>query len=274
MSVTETPFFFGDEHQLFGILSEPTDMEPRKTGVLILNSGLVHRSGPFRMGVEIARELTARGFPVLRFDQSARGDSERRSGVTVVEAANLDIDLAKDALRSNSGVESVVLAGLCSGADDALRHIASADDVVGSLLMDPFAPRTSRFLFHHVFPRVLSLPKWFRFISRKIAAAKESKEEGASVDLGAIREFPTHEETCAAFRKMHAQGGASLCVFTGGVSYYYNHKGQLVQGFSLQDIRDGIEEVFFKSAEHTYPLKFHRDQLVATIADFCARRFK
>ncbi len=273
MSVTETPFFFGDEHQLFGILAEPTDVEPRKTGVLILNSGLVHRSGPFRMGVEISRELAARGFPVLRFDQSARGDSERRSGVTVVEAANLDINLAKDALRSNSGAESVVLAGLCSGADDALRHIAATDDVTGSLLMDPVAPRTTGFLFHHIFPRALSLPKWFRFISRKITSMRQAKAEGPGLDLGAIREFPTREEAGAAFRKMHAKGGASLCVFTGGVSYYYNHKGQLVQGFDLKDIRDSVEEVFFKSAEHTYPLKFHRDKLVATIADFCVRRF-
>ncbi|MGI9423400.1 MAG: hypothetical protein ACR2PA_09410, partial [Hyphomicrobiaceae bacterium] len=148
MSVSENPFFFGDAHPLFGIIAE-NDKASRKTGVVLLNSGLVHRAGPFRMGVEISRSLAAAGFPVLRFDQSARGDSERRVGVSVVEAAELDIETAKNTLRSRTGVEKVVLAGLCSGADDVVRHASEADDVDGLVLMDPYAPKTRKFVILH-----------------------------------------------------------------------------------------------------------------------------
>lgn len=275
MPITETPFFFGEQHPLLGILSE-THGAPRKTAVLLLNSGLVHRAGPFRLGVDIARGLSEAGFPVLRIDQSARGDSDRRRDVGVVDAAELDIDDAKAALRSRTGVDKIIMAGLCSGSDDVVRHVSKASDVDGQILMDPFAPRTLSYTIHH-YLGILSKPtKIFRSIGRKLGhvTVPQKFKDDPPIDLGSFRALPDADQARAAFRQISRRGGASLCVFTSGVAYYYNHNGQLTNGLGLKDMSDSIEERFFKTAEHTYPLAAHRRHLIETIVDFCTRRFE
>ena len=275
MSVSESVFFFGEEHPLLGILSE-CDSACRKTGVVLLNSGLVHRAGPFRLGVEISRELAETGIPVLRFDQSARGDSERRRGASVLEEAEQDIEAAKSVLRSEAGVERIVLAGLCSGADDIVRHVSKAEDVDGMILMDPMAPLTRKYHLVNLLARVGDPGVAYRFACRKIglSASKAENTLSQQVYLGAFREFPDDQQARSAFRQIKSRNGASLCLFTGGVSDYYNYRGQLLDGFGLNDLSDCIEEVFFEAAEHTYPLTVHRRRLLDTITEFCNRRFQ
>ena len=73
---------FGTDGHLFGILTTP-DEEVRVEGApiaLILNAGIVHRIGPFRLNVDIARQLAELGFSTLRMDLSGLGDSGPRTG--------------------------------------------------------------------------------------------------------------------------------------------------------------------------------------------------
>jgi hypothetical protein len=61
---------------LVGILSRPpAGVDPAMPGVLLLNAGRIHRVGPNRLYVAIARRLAAMGFAVCRFDLSGIGDS-------------------------------------------------------------------------------------------------------------------------------------------------------------------------------------------------------
>lgn len=275
MSIDENPFVFGDDHPLLGILSE-AESPQSNVGVLMLSSGLVHRAGPFRLGTTLARSITeTTGLPVFRFDQSARGDSQRRYGVDVIEAAELDIRSAKEAFRAEAGVERIVIAGLCSGADDGIRHASVAHDIHGLILMDPYAPRTNEYMVRHYGPRLINPQKVINFATRKLNGASKSEEaeQPDGLDLGAIREFPSDEQSQAAYRRISDQHGHSLCVFTGGVADYYNHEGQLVSGLELDDISDTIEEVFLSTAEHTFPIAAHRRKLCELIADFCRRHF-
>ena len=275
MPVRETPFFFGEKHPLFGILSE-TEGSSRKTAVLLLNSGLVHRAGPFRLGVQVSRALAAAGFPVLRVDQSARGDSERRKGVSVVEAADLDIEDAKKILRSRTGADKIILAGLCSGSDDVVRHASKTDDIDGLILMDPYSPKTRKYVIVHYLPRLLNPMRVLRFAGRKLglSTSQDQQKENNAVDLGSFREFPDCPQARSAFRQVSEREGASLCLFTSGVAYYYNYTGQLISGLGIEDVSHSVEEVFFRTAEHTYPISAHRRRLVDTIVEFCSRRFE
>ena len=70
---------FGEHSNLLGILSESNTLNKSNDipGVIILNAGLVNRTGPFRMSVELARLLAENGCNVLRFDLSGIGDSEK-----------------------------------------------------------------------------------------------------------------------------------------------------------------------------------------------------
>ena len=68
---------FGANNGLFGILTSPDDDAKLADApvAIILNAGIVHRVGPFRMHVDIARQLAAKGFSTLRMDLSGLGDS-------------------------------------------------------------------------------------------------------------------------------------------------------------------------------------------------------
>ena len=68
----ERATLIGDGKSLVAITTEP----PREaavddpTGIVLVSAGLVHRVGPNRLYVRLARRLAATGCPVLRFDLS------------------------------------------------------------------------------------------------------------------------------------------------------------------------------------------------------------
>jgi alpha-beta hydrolase superfamily lysophospholipase len=137
---------FGPAERLFGILSEP--VRPTRDGipgVVLLNSGSVHRIGPNRMFVTMAREWAARGFPVLRMDLGGIGDSRPADGEAenVLYAPNVvpDVRAALGHLHDILGLERFVLAGHCAGAFAALRTALVDESVQGVVLMNPKAFR-------------------------------------------------------------------------------------------------------------------------------------
>ena len=71
----EHAIVFGREATSVGIVTEPAakHTSPSLPAVVILNSGVIHRVGPNRIYVALARDLAALGFPVLRFDLSGIG---------------------------------------------------------------------------------------------------------------------------------------------------------------------------------------------------------
>ncbi|MEQ9321172.1 MAG: hypothetical protein RIF41_18560, partial [Polyangiaceae bacterium] len=66
---------FGEGGGLLGLVTVPEEQRDGSPGVLILNAGLLHRVGPCRMGVDLARRSARLGAPTLRFDSSGLGDS-------------------------------------------------------------------------------------------------------------------------------------------------------------------------------------------------------
>lgn len=142
--VRETPLAFGPNDRLFGILSEPVDaVERRRTAVVLLNPGAVHRVGCNRMWVTWARAWAALGFSVLRLDVGGLGDSAPAPGVaenqTYAPDALSDVRAAVLSLGTATGISRVVVGGLCSGAYLGF-HAALSDSVpgvVGALLVNP-----------------------------------------------------------------------------------------------------------------------------------------
>jgi pimeloyl-ACP methyl ester carboxylesterase len=93
-----------------------------RLGVILLNPGIVHRVGPGRIYVKIARALAAEGFLSLRFDFSGIGDSGvRQDHLPFEKSAADEAREAMDCLRSIRGVDNFILLGGCSGAEVALR---------------------------------------------------------------------------------------------------------------------------------------------------------
>ena len=139
----EHAFLFGDGGGLVGVLTDPPGLVPSRgaggpLGAILLNAGVIHRVGPSRLYVHLARDLATLGCVAARFDHSGIGDSPvRRDGASFEESSLVEAREAMDALQESRGVERFILIGLCSGAVTAFDTAGVDDRVVGVVLINP-----------------------------------------------------------------------------------------------------------------------------------------
>jgi pimeloyl-ACP methyl ester carboxylesterase len=170
---------------------------------VLLNAGLLHRVGPGRLYVSLARALSGLGFPVLRVDLFARGDSAITPDAvrdSTEEENYADIKLFIDA---RFGEVPVVLGGLCSGADNAIRLAIRHDEVVGLILLDPICFKTRGFALRQSLHRLQELFLHPAFSVRHAAAALTRilramvHASDETIDPLTIRNAPTHPSSRA-----------------------------------------------------------------------------
>jgi hypothetical protein len=132
---------FGDAGQLVGIVARPEHALAAAPAVVILNAGVLHRVGPHRLHVVLARRLAALGVSSLRLDLGGIGDSVASSDATTFrESAVADTRLA----LAGFGAKHYVIFGVCAGADNALATAAVDDRVAGIVLVDPYVYKNRR----------------------------------------------------------------------------------------------------------------------------------
>jgi len=144
----EAPLSFGDGGRLFGILTRPP-AEARaaerpaaeRPAIVLLSAGTVHRIGPHRLYVTLARRWSRLGFAVLRMDLSGIGDSVAAGGATenlcYPDCAVADVQAAMSMLERAGVARRFILGGLCSGGDLTFQAALRDARVVGALIMNP-----------------------------------------------------------------------------------------------------------------------------------------
>jgi pimeloyl-ACP methyl ester carboxylesterase len=273
----ERAVLFGSRATLVGIITEAaaerhTQLHP---GVLLLNAGLLHRIGPSRMYVCLARKLAAAGFTVLRLDFSGIGDSPaRRDTVSLEEGALEETREAMDLMARTRGTERFLLIGLCSGADSSFQAAKADPRVAGVVLIDGFAYRTPSFWRRYYQERVLNVDKWKHLISMRLGIGRIEAEAGddwAHDEREAYeRTFPPIERTRADLEAMAARGVRVLVIYSAGQYLHYNYAEQFDEAFDGADFRGLVTSRFFPASNHTFTRHAHRDELVNTIADWAA----
>lgn len=134
----------------FGVLTLPEDAafsgssDTRgKPAIVIMNAGSIHRVGPNRSFVRMARRWAGLGYPVLRMDLSGIGDSPTPDGcvenIPYPRDAILDAQAAMGALEERGIARRFILTGLCSGADIAFRTAVVDPRVVAAWMINPQA---------------------------------------------------------------------------------------------------------------------------------------
>jgi hypothetical protein len=264
-----------------GVLSlPPDDAKTRDAAVVILSAGLLHRVGPFRLNVDLARCLATAGFATLRLDQAGRGDSTRSEGLTSQETVQQELLAAGELIKTRTGIEKLIVVGLCSGADDALASIEFHENIMGIILLDGFAARTWRYFVTYYMSRLGSparvmkiLGARVRRLRTRIAGTSTGGEVGLA-ELSGVRDFPDLASARKAFGHLFERGGIALCIFTNGVGDYYCQHGQLRSNLGLDKNDDRLTEVFYPEANHTYPTVAHRKRMVRLAVDWCDQYFK
>jgi pimeloyl-ACP methyl ester carboxylesterase len=132
---------------------------------VILNAGVLHRVGPNRINVRLARELAGAGFASLRFDFSGLGDSRpRQDARPYTEIVVEEVGQAMSALGSLRGTQSFLLLGMCSGADNAVRVAARDVRVKGAVLVEAYSVPVPGYVLYAYRRKLLSPASWKRLL--------------------------------------------------------------------------------------------------------------
>ncbi len=167
----ETIENFGNHDHLYGTLCVPEKNASRSSApcVIMLNAGLVYQAGPNRVYVEMARDMAKVGFCSFRFDLSGIGDSNRsRDNITYDEQIPNDIGDALAYIEKKTGIESFMLMGICTGADNAHKYALKNSKVTGAIFMDGYAYKTPGYYLRYYGSRIMNPIRVARWLSRFI----------------------------------------------------------------------------------------------------------
>jgi len=265
--MTEHAVVFAIAHSLVGVLTEAEmDGDPLRPVIVFLNAGILHRVGPNRLHVRIARELALRGFSSLRFDVSGVGDSPPRTdGLSLRSAALSDIREALDFVADKLGAATFILIGLCSGADLAFRAALADQRIVGTVLIDGLPYHTMRSRWHNFTSRLTRPGGWRRFaaldgpVGRRVLWWRHPVRPTAATGR---RDVPPRHEAESHLRQLTERGVRLLLLYTPDRDYSYpRHFAD-----TFPRVRsDRVDVAYFPDSDHTFTLRANQDLLVRTI---------
>ena len=257
----ESSHVFGEG--LIGILHAGAAIASQETAVILLNAGMVHRIGPHRGSVELARAVAGAGFPVFRYDQSGLGDSPVSRQVSA-ERRHEELKAAMELVNARTGATRFVVGGICSAADDAF-HLATIEPRVhGVLLLDGLAYRTPGYWLRHLPPRVFNPVKlwnWWRSRSH------------AQPGMENFRDWPSRQDAIAAVKGMVSRDVRMLFVFTGGAYRYFNHAGQLPAALGGAIESRQVSSEYWPDCDHTFYLKRDRSRLQQRVISWLSQEY-
>lgn len=263
---------------------------------ILINAGEVNASGPYRLYTELATSLADNGFDSLCFDLGGIGGSPdlpdgRFAGLHSVSMhapvnpgvkAQWEILEAIRLLKYRFGATQFVLAGLCSGADQAIAVAQFECSIVGVVAIDAAGFRTRGFYVNHLlrhYPRrLLSLKKWRNVMSQKtrhyfskIWGNNDPSNKIADSGVDVLSANDGYRESMDPVKFREAVTGLignncrSLFQFTGGVAHYYNYERQLyhmTEGLDRAQLREYVADNYYPEADHLLFETRHREQLI------------
>lgn len=268
--MTERTIQFGPSREMVGTLCFPeSGRAVGTTGLLLLNAGIVHRIGPHRINVRLAREAAALGLPSLRFDLSGRGDSLPASPARRYdEQAALDVVHAVGALCDEARCDRVMLFGICSGADDGFAAALSEPRLASLVLFDPPIFPTLRWR-----ARVMA-SKLRKYgirgsIARAIAIRRTmSIDSGAEDNYG--RDVPPVREYAARLAQLADRGARVRLVYSGSTCDEADYQAQRRLVLGREGLSGRIQTEFLPDIDHVVTTRRAQELLVSRFREWLA----
>jgi pimeloyl-ACP methyl ester carboxylesterase len=272
--VREEAILFGDDRRLSGVITDPAPGTalPDAPAAVLLHAGRIHRVGPNRIYVALARALASLGFTVLRFDLSGIGESDvRRDNTPFQEAEMQDVAAALDFLGSSRGADQFVLMGLCSGA--ALSAFCAAADprVSGVVLINIERYPITRRQQLRAYGRKVRRYWWKVALRRPVLIVRAFRARGPVQGLLAQEDLPVEQDQSAALRilaELRRQGVRVLIVYSEaevGLDYL-----QVIAGRPLREaIESGdVTLTIVPGADHVFTVLASQRRLVEGVSDW------
>lgn len=272
--MNERTLQFGPSRELVGTLcTPPAASRPAAgaTGLLLLNAGIVHRIGPHRINVRLAREAATLGVPSLRFDLAGRGDSlPAASGLPYDEQAAADVCEAVATLCRYARVDSVMVFGICSGADDSLAAAMKEPRITSLVMFDPPIYPNLRWRLRSYLGKLRKFGirgGIERFLAMRQIMAGVDIDEGDNYG----RDVLPLQEYRARLRALVDRGAAVRLVYSGSScddTDFLAQRRTVLQPAGLEGL---VEAEFLPDVDHVVSTRAAQDLLVARLHDWIAR---
>jgi pimeloyl-ACP methyl ester carboxylesterase len=289
IAAAEEAVVFGTDARLVGIVTAPSPSAGTRssTGVILLNAGVVHRVGPNRLYVTLARRLSREGRTVLRFDHSGIGDSEPRDDhLDFNQSSVLETVAAMDWLAAERQCRSFALVGLCSGTLTAFKT-ALADTRVSSLilltalLVDPStvpqevvdAASDRRIARSYLVEKVSSGRAWrkalaggldYRRVWRVVRRLAGGKTQRAPVDPGTAA-------LLVELQRLLDRGVSMRFIYADPTTVLEWFRMTVVPELSQLRRHGRIDVSIVKHADHTFTERRHQAQILDLASEWLAR---
>jgi pimeloyl-ACP methyl ester carboxylesterase len=290
----EEAVLFGRTRSLVGIMTYPLESGGgnKLPAVIILNAGIMHRVGPNRLHVKIARTLAAMGFVALRFDFSGVGDSKVREDALPFEKSAVDeAQEAMDCIREATGTEKFVLMGMCSGATISFKTACRDPRVEGAVLINarmhlhPMNDELhdyirNRALAHHYWRIALfssfRAKNWLKAMTGKVESWKIISKMVMGFEIGSLfghqRKVSSEvNHVWANLRSLSERGVRLLHIYSeGDEGLDYLH---VILGDKLKEWRsDGrLSMEVIQGANHTFTLLWSQEHFLNVIQDWAQK---
>lgn len=273
----EKALLFGDTKSLVGVVTDPAPatLAEERPGFIILGAGMLHRVGPNRVHVQLARRLAAAGFPTLRFDLSGIGDSRPRDdGLPFAQSAVRETREAMDVLAATRGLRSFVLVGICSGADNGLSAAASDPRVAGAVLIDAYNLATYGRLLDFYRKRILNPRSWARLLTgrsemwsnaRAVASLQRATRSPRPTDALYESLLPSRADYVRQVRSLADRGAQLYLLYTGQSPAYFNYRKLLRRAIRSWPSRQRIRVEHLSETDHVFTLLCNQRRLLDNI---------
>jgi hypothetical protein len=287
--VREEAVLFGRTKSLVGIITDPPQAK-RNTELpafILLNAGIVHRVGPHRLFVKMARHLASMGFVVLRFDHSGIGDSNVREDKLPFEASSIsETQEAMNCLSRMRDSKRFVLFGLCSGTLTSFRTARSDLRVVGAVLLNALleSPETisastvsyvidRKIARSYVHRKVFDVKSWLKVLTgdadyRKILRVLNSQISSASFARKKVA--GADHQVVADLRGLFDRGVSLFFVFSEGTGVLEYFRLKLED--AIHKLNPGKWNVeIIRETDHTFTLLRHQEQLLQVVGRWASQ---
>lgn len=268
--MTEIPVSFGRDRHLIGTVTLPAvagapadgGALAERVGFIIINAGVIHRVGPHRWHVKLARHMAAQGCPAIRFDPSGLGDSRvPRAAASFKEQAVLDVREAMDQLAALSGVNRFIVGGICSGAENGFNTALADPRVIGLWMLDGFAFPTARTRWRRytLKMRSMSIGEIIRSGARKMrgrgtsnaAMGDAAGAETAAVGMSKVGDAPPPGPFAKSLQTLVDRGVSVYFIYSGSIIHLYNYSEQLHDAFAGQRFLQALRCDYRPDIDHT-----------------------
>jgi pimeloyl-ACP methyl ester carboxylesterase len=258
--VIERTLAFGDGG-LVGTICLPDKPRPGGVGQVLFNAGVVHRVGPHRINVRLARALARQGIASIRFDLAGMGDSPRATAGRDFESqAVVDLRSAMDELGSAADLERFALFGFCSGGVHSFAAAQADPRVAGIVLYDTYIYPTLRARLNRYRNSIrrkgfaAALGGWAARRLAPSAGAPRLGNGGADNGVSIAFHVPTREEFAKTVHALHARGVQVSVIYSGGFPEIFNYAGQFEDVFAASGITRFVTCDYLPEMDHTATL--------------------